>query len=125
VMSDWQRCVNGLLAKYCRCRLRLDWCWCRWRTSVKGLCQWAPPGVGQTNMLVSRDLVTSGIKCRPHGGKNSKTKSCTVLWLNLKAKIEPGRRGGQVMSGDWREVTPSPRGFQWFTTKPLGYLVEP
>jgi hypothetical protein len=24
VMSDWQRCVDWLLAKYCRCRLRLD-----------------------------------------------------------------------------------------------------
>jgi hypothetical protein len=24
VMSDWQRCVDWFLAKYCRCRLRLD-----------------------------------------------------------------------------------------------------
>jgi hypothetical protein len=30
VVLDW------FLAKYCRCRLRLDWCWCRWRTSMKG-----------------------------------------------------------------------------------------
>jgi hypothetical protein len=28
------------LAKYCRCRLRLDWCWCMWRTSAKGCRQW-------------------------------------------------------------------------------------
>jgi hypothetical protein len=34
VMSDW------LLAKYCRCRLRLDWCWCRWTTSVKSRGWW-------------------------------------------------------------------------------------
>jgi hypothetical protein len=40
VMSDWQRCVDWLLAKYCRCRLRLDWCWCRWRTSDKGHRGW-------------------------------------------------------------------------------------
>jgi hypothetical protein len=40
VMSDWQRCVDWFLAKYCRCRLRLDWCWCRWRTSVKRHCRW-------------------------------------------------------------------------------------
>jgi hypothetical protein len=40
VMSDWQRCVDWFLAKYCRCRLRLDWCWCRWRTSAKGRCWW-------------------------------------------------------------------------------------
>jgi hypothetical protein len=25
---------------YCRCRLQLDWCWCRWRTSAKGRCRW-------------------------------------------------------------------------------------
>jgi hypothetical protein len=24
VMNDWQRCVDWFLAKYCRCRLRLD-----------------------------------------------------------------------------------------------------
>jgi hypothetical protein len=24
-----------------------------------------------------------------------------------------------------REVAPSPQGLQWFTTKPLGFLVEP
>jgi hypothetical protein len=40
VMSDWQRCVDWFLAKYCRCRLRLDWCWCRCRTSAKGRCRW-------------------------------------------------------------------------------------
>jgi hypothetical protein len=40
VMSDWQRCVDWFLAKYCRCRLRFDWCWCSWRTSVKGCCRW-------------------------------------------------------------------------------------
>jgi hypothetical protein len=40
VMSDWQRCVDWLLAKYCKCRLRLDWCWCRWRTSAKGRHRW-------------------------------------------------------------------------------------
>jgi hypothetical protein len=40
VMSDWQRCVDWFLAKYCRCRLRLDWFWCRWRTSAKGRRRW-------------------------------------------------------------------------------------
>jgi hypothetical protein len=38
VMSDWQHGVNWFFAKYYRCRLWLDWCWCRWRTSVKGRC---------------------------------------------------------------------------------------
>jgi hypothetical protein len=40
VMSNWQHGVDWLLTKYYRCRLRLDWCWCRWRTSVKGHCWW-------------------------------------------------------------------------------------
>jgi hypothetical protein len=39
VMSDWQSCVDWLLAEYCRYRLRPDSCWCRWRTSTKGLCR--------------------------------------------------------------------------------------
>jgi hypothetical protein len=39
-MSDWQRCVDWFLAKYCRCRLRLDSCLCMWRTSAKGRCWW-------------------------------------------------------------------------------------
>jgi hypothetical protein len=34
-----------------------------------------PPGVEKTSMLRSRDQVASGVKCRPHGGKNSKMKS--------------------------------------------------
>jgi hypothetical protein len=40
VMSDWKHCVDWFLAKYCRCRLRLDSCWCRWRTSMKGRRPW-------------------------------------------------------------------------------------
>jgi hypothetical protein len=40
VMSDWQHCVDWSLAKYCKCRLRLDSFWCRWRTSAKGHCRW-------------------------------------------------------------------------------------
>jgi hypothetical protein len=40
VMSDWQHCVDWFLAKYYWCRLRLDWCWWRWRTSAKGRRRW-------------------------------------------------------------------------------------
>jgi hypothetical protein len=40
VMSDWQRCVDWFLDTYCRCRLRLDWCWCKWRTSAEGRRRW-------------------------------------------------------------------------------------
>jgi hypothetical protein len=42
---------------------------------VKGLCLAGPPRSGGTSRPDSRDPVASGVKCRPHGGKKSKTKS--------------------------------------------------
>jgi hypothetical protein len=57
--------------------------------------------VEKTSRIRSRDLVASGVKCGPHGGKNSKMKSWTVFWLSLKTKVEPGLRGSRVMNGDW------------------------
>jgi hypothetical protein len=57
--------------------------------------------VEKTSRLGSRDPVANGVKCAPHGGKNSGTKSWTVSWLSLKTKVEPGLRGSRVMSGDW------------------------
>jgi hypothetical protein len=35
---------------------------------------------------------------------NSKMKSWEVSWLSHKTKVEPGLRGSQVMSGDWRRL---------------------
>jgi hypothetical protein len=81
-----------------------------------------PPGVEKTSRLRSRDPVASGVKCGPHGGMNSKMKS----WM-----VEPQNQGlaGTTweLSHEWRlaEATPSSRGLQWFTRKPLGYSVEP
>jgi hypothetical protein len=63
-----------------------------------------PPGVEKTSRLRSRDPVASVVKCGPHGGKNGKMKLRTVSWLSHKAKVEPGLRGSQVMSGDWRRL---------------------
>jgi hypothetical protein len=60
-----------------------------------------PLGVEKTSRLRSRDPLASGVKCRPHGGKNNKMKSWTVSWLSLKTKVESGLRGSRVMSGDW------------------------
>jgi hypothetical protein len=60
--------------------------------------------VEKTSRLGSRDPVTSGVKYGPHGGKNDKMKSRMVSWLSHKTKIEPGLRGSQVMSGDWRSL---------------------
>jgi hypothetical protein len=59
-----------------------------------------PLGAEQTSRLGLRDPMASGIKCGSHGDKNNKKKSCTVPWLSLKAKIESGQRGDQVMGGD-------------------------
>jgi hypothetical protein len=39
-----------------------------------------PPGVEKTSRLGPRDPVASRVKCRPHGGKNSKIESWTVSW---------------------------------------------
>jgi hypothetical protein len=39
-----------------------------------------PPGVEKTSRLGSRDPVASVVKCGPHGGKNSGTKSWMVSW---------------------------------------------
>jgi hypothetical protein len=62
------------------------------------------PGVEKTSRLGSRDPVASRVKCGPHGGKNSGTKSWTISWLGLKIKVEPGQCGSRVMSGDWRRL---------------------
>jgi hypothetical protein len=39
--------------------------------------------------------------------------------------VEPGLRGSQDMSGDWRRLHRVRGVLQWFTRKPLGYSVEP
>jgi hypothetical protein len=62
------------------------------------------PGVEKISRLGSRNLVASGVKYGLHGGKNYKMKLRTVSWLSHKTKVEPGLRGSQVMSGDWRRL---------------------
>jgi hypothetical protein len=56
--------------------------------------------VEKTSRLRSRDPVASRVKCGPHGGMNSKMKSCMFSWLSLKTMVELGLRGRRVMSGD-------------------------
>jgi hypothetical protein len=50
--------------------------------------------------------MASGIKCGPHGGKNSRMKLVwwTVSWLSHETKVEPGLRGSQVIIGDCRRL---------------------
>jgi hypothetical protein len=76
--------------------------------SAKGLCLTGPPRSGETSRLGSRDPVASGVKCGPHGGKKSKTKS----WIGVGA-------------GQWLTTGVCTRGLRRFTPKPSGYLVEP
>jgi hypothetical protein len=52
-----------------------------------------PPGVEKTSRLRLTDLVASGVKCGPHGVKNSGTKSWTTSWLSLETRVEPGLCG--------------------------------
>jgi hypothetical protein len=44
---------------------------------AKGLCLAGPLRSGETSRPDSRDPVASGVKCGPHDGKISKTKSST------------------------------------------------
>jgi hypothetical protein len=44
---------------------------------AKGLCLAGPPRSGETSRPDSRDPVDSRVKCGPHGGEKSKTKSLT------------------------------------------------
>jgi hypothetical protein len=60
--------------------------------------------VEKTSRLGSKDPMANGVKCGPHGSKNGEMKSWTVSWLSLKTKVEPGLRGSQVMSEDWRRL---------------------
>jgi hypothetical protein len=92
VMSDWQRGVDWLLAEYCRCRLRLDLCWCRWRVGTKGLCLVGPLRSGETSRPHSRDPVASGVKCELHGGKKSRTKSWLEPVKGSGSRLESARR---------------------------------
>jgi hypothetical protein len=67
-----------------------------------------PPGDGETSRLGSRDSVDGGIRCGPHGGETSKTKSWT---------IEPVHGGGRVKGlGGWSGRA---RGVSWFAHKTI------
>jgi hypothetical protein len=48
---------------------------------------------GGMNSKMKSWTVASWVKCGPHGGMNSKMKSWTVSWLSLKTKVEQGLRG--------------------------------
>jgi hypothetical protein len=81
--------------------------------------------VEKTSRLRSRDPVASGVKCGPHWWHEQQDE---VVDDFLVEPENQGRAGtAWEPSHEWRlaEATPSSRGLQWFTKKPLGYLVEP
>jgi hypothetical protein len=125
VMSDWQHCVDWFLAKYCRCRLRLDWCWCRWRTSAKGRCWWGL-------QVWTRQVGFVRGTWWPAESSVGRMLARTARWshgrfLGWASKPRSSRETTWEPSHEWQlaEATPSSRGFQWFTRKPLGSLVDP
>jgi hypothetical protein len=75
---------------------------------AKGLCLAGPLRSGETSRPDSRDPVASGVKCGPHGGKKSKTKS------SISTSV-----GSRLTTGVCT------RGLRQFTRKPSGYLVQP
>jgi hypothetical protein len=68
-----------------------------------------PPGDGETSRLGSRDPVDGGTRCGPHGGKTSKTKSCTIEPVHCGCRVK--RLGGRPGRA---------RGVWWFAHKTIG-----
>jgi hypothetical protein len=84
-----------------------------------------PPGVEKTSRLRSRDPVASGVKCGPHGGKNSKLKSVGSFLVEPQNQGR-ARTSWELSHGWWlADATSSSRGLRWFTRKSLGYSAEP
>jgi hypothetical protein len=104
VMSDWQRCVDWFLAKYCRYRLRLDLCWCRWRTSTKGRCWWGLQVWRRQVGFVRGTRWPAGSSAGCIVARTARWSWWTVSWLSHKTKVEPGLRGSRVMSGNWQRL---------------------
>jgi hypothetical protein len=127
VMSDWQRCVDWFLAKYYRCRLRLDWCWCRWRTSAKGRHRWG--------LQVWRRQVGFVRGTRwPAGSSAGRMVAWTARWSHgrfLGWASEPRSSRDHVGAESWVEIGGGYTEFAGFpvvhqkTTRFLGWSTKP
>jgi hypothetical protein len=109
MMSDWQCCVDWLFTKYCRYRLQLDSCWCRWRISTKGLCR---GGLRERERQVglvpwTRWLMGSSVSRAVQERQDEVVDVEPGLswWLSQEIGVEVVRRS---------------RGLHWFGHKPLG-----
>jgi hypothetical protein len=77
--------------------------------------------VDKISRLRSRDPVASGVKCGPHGGKNSKMKSWTVSWFSLKPRLSRDYVGAEslvVIGGGYTKFA----GFPMVHQKTTGFL---
>jgi hypothetical protein len=103
--DEWLTTLCGLiLGKYCRCRLRLDSCWCRWRTNAKGRCQRGLQVWRRQVGLVRGTRWSAGSSAGRMVARIASWGRWMVSWLSHKTKVEPGLRGSQVMSGAWRRL---------------------
>jgi hypothetical protein len=57
------------------------------------------PGVEKTIRLRSKDPVASGVKCGPHGGKNSKMKSVDGFLVELENQVSGTGQGAPLNNG--------------------------
>jgi hypothetical protein len=57
------------------------------------------PGVEKTSRLRSKDPVASGVKCGPHGGKNSKMKSVDGFLVELENQVSGTAQGAPLNNG--------------------------
>jgi hypothetical protein len=84
-----------------------------------------PPAVEKTSRLGSRDLVASGVKCGPHGGKKWQDEVMDGFLVEPQNQGRAGTTWEPSHECGLAEATLSSQGFWWFTKKPLGSLVDP
>jgi hypothetical protein len=127
VMSDRQHGVDWFLAKYCRCRLRLDWCWCRWSTSVKGRCRWGLQVCRRQVGLVRRTRWPAGSSAGHMVVRTARWSHGRFLGWASKPRLSRDYVGDEswvVIGGGYTEFTGFPVVHQkttWF----LGWSTKP
>jgi hypothetical protein len=127
VMSDWQHGVDWFLAKYCRCRLRLDWCWCRWRTSAKGCCRWGLQVWRRQVGLVRGTRWPAGSSAGRMVARTARWNHGRFLgWASKRRSSRDyvGAESWVVIGGGYTEFTGFPLVHQK-TTRFLGWFTKP
>jgi hypothetical protein len=128
VMSDWQRCVEWFLAKYCRSRFRLDSSWCRWKTSVKGHYRWGLQVWRRKVGFVWGTRWPAGSSAGRMVARTTRWSRWTVSWLSHKTKVRAGTSwershewwlaGGYIKFAGFAVVHQKTSGLLGWATKP-------